>query len=105
MSDQPVAKATTYTARTKHNRIIGGKFFVRAFFSFLRSVLFIHCVPLYPLSSYHIFRYNTENQHPCLRRDSNPRSQQPSDRPMPYTARTPAPAKNIGYMRNTNMTV
>jgi hypothetical protein len=49
MSDQPVAKATTYTARTKHKRRTTvssvGNFFVRAFFSFFRSVLISH-IPL-----------------------------------------------------------
>ena len=39
-------------------------FVVRAFFSFFRFVLFIHCVPLYPLSSCHLLLYNTNIHAP-----------------------------------------
>ena len=41
--------------------------FVRSYF--IRSVLFIHCVTLYPLSSCLLFLYNIQYQYPCFRRD------------------------------------
>jgi hypothetical protein len=38
--------------------------------SFFRSVLFIHCAPLCPLSVCHLFLYNTHtHKHPCHRQD------------------------------------
>ena len=48
-------------------------FFLRAFFSFFRSVLFIHCVPfLYALSSCHSFFFNTNMHVPGGTRTRNP---------------------------------
>jgi hypothetical protein len=43
---------------------------------FFRSVLFIHYVPLYSVSSCRLFLYNTQHERPCPQRDSNAKSQQ-----------------------------
>jgi hypothetical protein len=61
----------THTTQNPHPK--------RDFFSFFRSVLFIHCAPWYPLSSCHLFLYNTQHKHAWPRRNPNPHSQQASD--------------------------
>ena len=38
-------------------------------FSFFRSILFIHCVHLYTLSSCHFFLYSTHHKHQCPRQN------------------------------------
>jgi hypothetical protein len=47
----------------------------RIFRSFFRSVLFIDYVSVRPLSSCHLFLYDTQHKHPFHRWDSNPRCQ------------------------------
>jgi hypothetical protein len=83
---------------TTHNtkiRALGG-IFVLFFFSLS---FFIHCAPLYPLSSCHIFLYNTQHKHPCSCRDTNPQFQQAiGRRPSPYTAR---PLGSTGFDHQT----
>jgi hypothetical protein len=53
---------------TTHNRTHSSPrrdlFFVRAFFSFVLSVIFIRYVPLYPVSSCHLFLHNTNIHAP-----------------------------------------
>ena len=48
-------------------------FFLSFFLSF--AVLFIDYVPVRPLSSCHLFLYDTQHKHPFHRWDSNPRCQ------------------------------
>jgi hypothetical protein len=43
-------------------------------FSFFRSVLFIHFVPLYPLSSSSLFLFCIQHKHPLPQRNSNPQT-------------------------------
>ena len=49
--------------------ILSAFIFCLFFFSFFRSVLLIHCVPFYPLSSCHAFLYSALHKHPCPGRD------------------------------------
>jgi hypothetical protein len=78
-SDRPVAKACTWPHTTpKKIKTSMHLVFFSCFLSFFLSVLFIHCVPFYPLSSCHLFLYNTQHKYPCRRQDSNPQSQQAS---------------------------
>jgi hypothetical protein len=53
-------------------------FIVSFFLSFFCYVVFIHHVSLHPLSSFHLFLYNTQHKHPCPRRNSNPQPQKAS---------------------------
>ena len=69
-------KTNTQKTRDKIQAFTGD--FFRGFFYFFRSVIFISCISSYPLSSCHLFLYNSyarthahahTHKHPCPRHD------------------------------------
>ena len=77
--DCPAFCLSVFTRNTTQPSLLR-RDFVRTFFSFFPSVLFIHCLPLYPLSSCHLFLYNTNIRAPGGLRSRNPSKRSAADR-------------------------